>query len=54
MIGIVADALNITLGLEIVSWFLLAIFFLMVSIAPTIHLAVYRHLYGIESENKNK
>ena len=52
LLGIIGDALNIALGLETMSWFLLAIFFVMVCIAPNIHLAVYRHLYGIESEIK--
>lgn len=54
IIAIIGDALNITIGLETMSWFILGIFFVIVSISPNIHLAVYRHLYGIESENKNK
>lgn len=54
IIAIIQDALNITLGLETMSWFLMGIFFVVVSLSPNIHLAVYRHLYGIESENKNK
>ena len=54
IIAIIEDALNTTLGLETTSWFLLGIFFVAVSISPNIHLAVYRHLYGIESESKNK
>jgi len=52
LLGIIANALNKTLGLDSMSWFLLAIFFVGVNITPNIHLAVYRHLYGIESENK--
>jgi len=54
IIAVVGDALDRTLWLENTSWFLLGIFFIVISIAPNIHLAVYRHLYGIESENKNK
>lgn len=38
--------------LDFTFWFLLGIFFMVVNIMPNIHLAVYRHLYGIESENK--
>lgn len=54
IIAIIGDALNITLWLGTISWFLLGIFFIGISISPNIHLAVYRHLYGIECENKNK
>ena len=52
IIAIIGDALDRTLGLETISWFLLGIFFMVVSISPNIHLTVYKHLYGIESENK--
>ena len=44
------DALNITLGLESMTWLLLAMFFAVLSIGPHIHIAVAKHLYGIESE----
>jgi hypothetical protein len=54
IIGIIADALNITLGLETMSWFLLAVFFGVLSTGPHVHLAIARSLFGIESENKNK
>ena len=54
IIAIIGDALNKTLGLETISWFLLGIFFIGVGMMPTIHLVGYKQLYGIESENKNK
>ncbi len=53
-IGIIADALDRTLGLETMSWFLLAIFFSVSAAAPLVKSAVAKSLYGIESESKNK
>lgn len=53
IIGIIGDALNITLGLESMTWLLLAVFFAVLSIGPHIHITVDKHLYGIETENKN-
>jgi hypothetical protein len=53
IIGIIADALNITLGLETMSWFLLAVFFGALSTGPHVHLAIARSLFDIESENNN-
>ena len=50
LIGIIADALDRTLGLETMSWFLLAIFFSVSAAAPLVKSAVAKHLYGIESE----
>jgi hypothetical protein len=54
VLGIISDALNITLGLESMSWFLLAIFFALVALLPGITSIAAKHLYGIESENKTK
>jgi len=54
LIGIIADALDRTLGLETMSWFLLAIFFSVSAAAPLVKSAVAKSLYGIESESKNK
>jgi hypothetical protein len=54
VLGIISDALNITLGLESMSWFLLAIFFAVVALGPMLTSLVARHLYGIESENKTE
>ena len=50
LIGIAADVLDRTLGLETMSWFLLAIFFSVAAAGPLVKSAVYKHLYGIESE----
>jgi len=52
LIGIIADALDRTLGLETMSWFLLAIFFSVSAAAPLVKSAVAKSLYGIESESK--
>lgn len=54
LIGIIADALDRTLGLETMSWFLLAIFFSVSAAAPLVKSAVAKSLYGIESESKNR
>ena len=54
LIGIIADALDRTLGLETMSWFLLAIFFSVTAAAPLVKSAIAKHLYGIKSESKNK
>ena len=50
LIGIIADALDRTLGLETMSWFLLAIFFSVSGVAPLVKSAVAKSVYGIESE----
>ena len=54
LIGIIADALDRTLGLETMSWFLLAIFLSVSAAAPLVKSAIAKSLYGIESESKNK
>jgi uncharacterized membrane protein len=51
-LGIISDALNITLVLEPMSWFLFAIFAVVGAIVPTLHLVVAKHLLGIEAESK--
>jgi len=50
MIGIVADASDRTLGLETMSWFLLAIFSSVSAVGPLVMSAVLKSFYGIESE----
>ncbi len=50
--GVIAGLFNITLGLDSMSWFLLAVFFGIIGLAPHIHIVAAKHLYGIESENK--
>jgi len=54
ILGVIGDALNITLGLETMTWLLLAVFFAVLSIGPHIHIVVAKHLLGMESERKNK
>jgi hypothetical protein len=53
-IGIIGDALNTTLGLTSLSWFLLAIFAIIHVIVPTMHLVVAKHFLGIEAESKKE
>ena len=58
VIGVIGDAVNITLGLESMSWFLLAIVVGILGINPFMKSAVARHLYGtvygIETERKKE
>ncbi len=54
IIGVVAEALDITLVLEPMSWFLLAIFFGVLGVWPIMKSAVAKFLYGIESESEHK
>ncbi len=54
LLGVIGDALNITLGLESISWLLLAVFFGLIAIVPKMHSLFAKHLFGIESESKNK
>ena len=53
-LGVIGDALNTTLGLEPMSWFLLAIFASLHAIVPDMHLVVAKHLLGIETESKKE
>ena len=54
IIGVATDALDITLVLEPMSWFLLAIFFGVLGVWPIVKSTVAKSLYGIESESKHK
>lgn len=54
IIGIAADALDITLLLEPTSWFLLAIFFGILGVWPIMKSALARSLYGVGSESKHE
>jgi hypothetical protein len=54
LIGIISDALDMNLILESSNWILLAILFVVGSFGPNMHSVIAKHLYGIESENKNK
>ena len=53
-LGVIGDALNTTLGLDSLSWFLLAIFASVHAIVPHVHLVVAKHLLGIETESKKE
>jgi len=54
VLGVIGDALNITLGLETMSWFLLAIVFGLTAIVPNMRSVAAKHLFGIESERKKE
>jgi hypothetical protein len=51
-LGVIGDAVNITLGLESMSWFLLAIVAGLNAIIGHMHVVVAKHLLGAEAENK--
>jgi len=51
-LGIISDALNITLGLEPMSWFLLAVFAMVAAMGPMLHVVAAKHLLGIEAESR--
>jgi hypothetical protein len=53
-LGIISDALNITLVLEPMSWFLLALIVMVGSMGPTLHVVVAKHLLSIEAESKKE
>ena len=51
-LGIISDSLKITLGLEPMSWFLMAIFCMVGSISPKMHVVAGKHLLGMRTESK--
>ncbi len=51
-LGVIGDAFDITLGLESMSWLLLAIFAALSALVPHMRSVTAKHLYGIESESK--
>jgi hypothetical protein len=51
-LGVIGDFLNITLGLEPISWFLLAVVAGINAIIGHIHAVVAKHLLGIEAKNE--
>jgi len=53
-LGVISDALNITLVLEPMSWFLLAIIAMVGAMGPTLHVVAAKHLLGIEAESKKE
>ena len=54
VMGVIGDVLNITLGLEPMIWFLLAIVAGLNAIIGHVRVVAGRHLLGIEAENKEK
>jgi hypothetical protein len=52
LIGIIGEVLNVTLGLEPMSWFLLAIVVALNAFMPEMNSVVAKLLFGIKSENK--
>jgi hypothetical protein len=53
-LGVIGDALNITLVLQPMIWLLLAIFAGLHAIVPGMHLVVAKHFLGIEAESKKE
>ena len=51
-LAVIGEALNITLGLEPMSWLLLAILAALNAIIGHMHVVVAKHLLGIEAESK--
>lgn len=51
-LGAIGDAVNVTLGLEPMSWFLLALVASLNGIIGHMHVAVDKHLLGIKAESK--
>ena len=52
LIGVIADVLDMTLGLGTMSWFLLAIVAAVTAIVPLMNSVVAKLLFGIKSEKK--
>jgi len=50
VLGIIWRVLKIDYGLDSTFWFLLAIFFVITSLAPHLHIASIKSLLGLESE----
>ena len=53
-LGIIGEVLNMTLGLQPMSWFLLAIVFGLNAIIGHMHVVMGKHLFGIEAESKEE
>ena len=53
-LGVVGDAFDVTLVLESMSWFLLAIVAGLIAVTENMHLLVAKHLLGIESKGKKE
>ena len=53
-LGVIGDVLDITLVLESMSWFMLAIVAGLIAVMESMHYVVAHHLLGIESELKSE
>jgi hypothetical protein len=53
-LGVIGDALDVTLILESMTWLLLAIVVAIGALMPHLNFLMARHLYGIESEREKK
>jgi len=54
LLGVICDAANVTLGLESISWLLLAVVFFLASVTISINWAVGMHLHSIEKGKKKE
>ncbi|UCH02801.1 MAG: hypothetical protein JSV20_03165 [Candidatus Bathyarchaeota archaeon] len=54
VLGAISDLLNITLGLESISWFLLAIVLGVSALIPHMNSVTANLMYGIETEEQTK
>ncbi len=52
--GIISDLLNMKLGLESMSWLLLAVVAGIVSLVPNLHMIMAKHLLGMEVIKKDQ
>jgi hypothetical protein len=55
-LGIISESLNISSAytLRPTSWFLIAIFCMVGSISPKLHVVAGKHLLGMKTENKKE
>ena len=53
-VGFISDAIDVTVVVESMSWFLLAIAFGVISIVPNMRSLTAKLMYGIESEMKSE
>lgn len=54
VVGIIGDLLNMTLGLETLSWFLLAIILGVSSVLPSMHAISAKHLLYMDETKKEQ
>ena len=54
IVGAAAEIIDVDFIMASSSYFLIALFFAVVSIAPHIHVVALKSWYGVESERKNK